>query len=87
MKKEIFHKLNIKIQNAVLISGITETERDKTVIDFLKQYGSINRLLSVIEPSAEFDEDMIIEYNSGTALAALTPLLPHTQCTRTQFLL
>lgn len=83
----MFHKLNIKIPNAVLISGNTETERDKTVIDFLKQYGSINRLLSVIEPSAEFDEDMIIEYNSGTALAAFTPLLPYTQCTRTQFLL
>ena len=76
---EVFGKLGIKIPNAVLIKGATETEKDDKIIDFLKQYGSINRLVAVNEPSSEFDHNLIIEYNSGAAVAAIVPLLPYTQ--------
>lgn len=88
---EVFKKLGIKIPNAILISGLTETERDEEVIDFLKRYDSINRLLSVNEPSSVFDQNLITEYNSETALSTLEPLLPYTllliiECTLTRFL-
>ncbi|KAK0151738.1 Zinc finger CCHC domain-containing protein 12 [Merluccius polli] len=76
---EVFEKLGIKIPNAVLIKGATDTEKDDEIIDFLKQYGPINRLVAVNEPSSEFDHNLIIEYNSGAAVAALAPLLPYTQ--------
>lgn len=88
MKMEVFEKLGIKIPNAVLVTGVTDTERDEELldyterdeelIDFLKQYGSISRLVSVNEPSSVFDQGLVIEYTFGTALTALAPCLPYT---------
>lgn len=73
---EVFENLGIKIPAAVLVKG--DPEDIEEVIDFLKQYGSINRAEAIDESSSEFHQNWIVEYNSGTALAALEPLLPYT---------
>lgn len=67
---------NVKVPNAVIVSGITNTETDDEVFDFLKQYGSFERIIPV--DSAHFDKQVIIEYRYGTAVQALTPILPYT---------
>lgn len=70
---------NVKVPNAVIVSGITDTETDDELFDFLKQYGSIERIIPV-DPShtAHSDKQAIIEYRYGTAVQALASLLPYT---------
>lgn len=53
------------------------TEADDEVIDFLKQYGSISKCERIDEPSSAFHHSIVVEYNSGAALAALRPMLPY----------
>lgn len=48
---DIFEKLGIKIPDAVLVRGITETEKDEEIIDFFRQYGSISRAVVMNEPA------------------------------------
>ncbi|KAM7384236.1 hypothetical protein PAMA_011534 [Pampus argenteus] len=62
-------KENVKIPNAVLVSGITNTEVDEEIFDFLKKYGSISRVIKV--PSTDPELQVIVEYEQGTAVEAL----------------
>lgn len=78
---EVFENLGVKIPDAVLVTGMTETEKDDEVLDFLKQCCSINRTGVVNEPRSEFHQNLIVECSSGTALAALEPLLPYIYIT------
>ncbi|KAL7873598.1 hypothetical protein AOLI_G00126690 [Acnodon oligacanthus] len=55
-------------------------EPDEQVIDFLKEYGKIERMLFVDDPLSEFYKNLIVEYSSSTALESLEPRLPYT-CT------
>lgn len=75
---DMFEKQGIKIQNAGLIKGATKTETDDEVIDFLQQYGSILKSERVIDPDLTFQYALVVEYDSGAALAELRPLLPYT---------
>lgn len=50
--------------------------QDEEILDFLKKCGSINRRLKT-EKIEEFHTNLI-EYNHGTAVQALEPLLPGT---------
>lgn len=59
------------------MSGLTESEKDEQIIDFLKQYGFINRILTVDDTASEFNKNLIVEYNSGAPLETLRPLLPY----------
>ena len=66
---------NVKIPNAVLVSGLTKTEVDNDIFDFLKQYGSISRLINI--PTTDCEPQVIVEFEYGTAVKALeTGLLP-----------
>lgn len=40
----------VKIPNAVLVSGLTNTEVDNEIFDFLKQFDSISRIIKVPTP-------------------------------------
>lgn len=75
---DVVQKHQIKIPNAVIVEGLTGSENDEEVVDFLKQYGSINRIISVDDPSSEFFQQAIIEFNSGSAVEALEPQLPYS---------
>lgn len=73
---DIGQKHNIKIPNAVIVTGIAGNEQDEEIVDFLKQYGSINRIITADDCSSEFFQNLIIEYNTGIAVKTLEPLLP-----------
>lgn len=68
-KMDIIVKENVKIPNAVLVSGITSTEVDEEIFDFLKKYGSISRIVKV--PSTGPEVQVIVEYEQGTAVEVL----------------
>lgn len=51
---DIIQKESVKIPNAVIVSGIAGDQRDVGIEDFLKQYGSIIRVLKVSNLSPEF---------------------------------
>ncbi|KAL0199310.1 hypothetical protein M9458_007850 [Cirrhinus mrigala] len=74
---EVVQTSSVKIPNAVIISGITGTESDEHVYDFLKQYGSIHRIIPVDSSESETDKQVIVEYAYGTAVQSLSSILPH----------
>lgn len=74
---EFVEKLGIKVPNAVIVHGVTGSEKDEEIFDFFKQYGSISRALTIDDQVSEFNKDQIVEYNSGVAVQALGPLLPY----------
>lgn len=55
--------LGVKVPNAIIVRGLTESEKDEEIIDFLKQYGSINKTLTVDDTASEFNKNLIVEYN------------------------
>lgn len=76
---EVIEEKGVKVPNAVLISGLTETEVDEEILDFVKQYGSINRILPLSDPSLESKRSVIVEFNSGLAVQTLQTVLPYVQ--------
>ncbi|KAL3972569.1 DnaJ-like proiein [Sarotherodon galilaeus] len=74
---EFVEKLGIKVPNAVIVRGVTGSEKDEEIFEFLKQYGSISRVLTIDDQVSEFNKDHILEYNSGVAVQTLGPLLPY----------
>ena len=80
---DVVEQKGIKVPNAVIVS-LTDTEKgtekDKDVIiTFLEKYGSVHNFHSIDNPTSEFYENIIVEFDSGTALQALEPLLPYSQ--------
>lgn len=75
---EVFEKLQVVISHAVLVDNFTNTEADEEVLDFLKQYGSISRTLTVDDEDSDFYGYLIVEFGTSNAVAALQPLLPYT---------
>lgn len=73
-------KENVKIPNSVIVSGLTSTDLDEEIADFLKAYGSISRVIKVTDLDPEFSGQVIVEYEHGLAIQALDPDLP---CHRT----
>lgn len=66
----------VKIPNAVLVSGLTNTEFDNEVFEFLKQYGSISRIIKV--PTTDPVTQAIVEFEYGSAVKDLeTTRLPY----------
>lgn len=75
---EIFEKLEIKIPNAVLVDGASELSLRDEVVDFLSQYGDIRQNVIIENTETDFDDRVVIEFKSGSALMELSPLLPYT---------
>lgn len=73
---EIVHAENICIRNAVIISGLTHTERDDEVLKHLSDYGSIERLFRIDEPKTEFHGQIIVEFKNDSAMQLLEQSLP-----------
>ncbi len=69
---------NVVIENAVIISGLTNTEIDEDLTDFLNKYGTIHRHLTIDDPKSPYHGEVIVEYSSCSALVDLKPLLPYT---------
>ncbi|XP_077393810.1 uncharacterized protein LOC144031003 [Festucalex cinctus] len=73
---EIVEAENIKVPNSVIVSGLSYTHIDEEVFDFLKQYGSIRRVIEIDNPESEFYKQAIVEFESGEAVQSLETLLP-----------
>lgn len=71
----------VKIPNAVLVSGLTNTEVDNKIFEFLKQFGSISRIIKVL--TTDPVTQAIVEFEHGSATRALeTSILPYRRpCT------
>ncbi|XP_030607476.1 zinc finger CCHC domain-containing protein 18-like [Archocentrus centrarchus] len=74
---DIVDKENIKIPNSVIIGGFTDADFDEELSDFLNKYGRISRTIKVDDLHSPYPKNAIVEYESGTALIALEPLLPY----------
>ena len=70
---EVVETENVKVLNSVIVSGLTDTDEDQDVTDFLKQHGRIARILRVDEPESPYHKNAIVEYETGDALKALEP--------------
>lgn len=44
----------------------------------MQTYGSVNRAVKIDDSATDFHTNLIVEYNHGTAMQALEPLLPCT---------
>lgn len=75
--EELVDKENVKVPNAVIISGLTNTESDQDVTDFLTKYGRITRTLRIDDPESPHHKSAIVEYDSGRAIETLEPMLPY----------
>lgn len=72
------HTEGICIRNAVIISGLTHTERDEEVMEYLASYGSIERMVHIDDPKTEFHRQLIIEFRHDSAMQSLELSLPCT---------
>ena len=68
---------NIKVPNSVLVSGMSDNEVDEEVIDFLKQYGAIERVVKIDSTDADFQNTAVVEFKSGETMQALESVLPY----------
>lgn len=73
---EIVKRENIKVQNSVIVSGITLSDLDQELEACLKKYGSIKRNLLIDDPESEHHRNAIVEFVCESALSNLEPLLP-----------
>lgn len=73
---EAIRSANIKVPNSVLLSGLSGTDVDEEAIDFLKQYGSIERVVHIDSTDAVFQNTAVVEFKSGEAIEAIESVLP-----------
>lgn len=73
---EVIERENVKVPNSLIVSGITNTERDNDLTEHLSRYGCIGRIVAIDNPESPYHKNVIIEYESGSALKSLEPQLP-----------
>lgn len=73
---EVVETENIKVPNSLIISGLSHTPIDEEIVDYLKQYGSISRIIRIDSPESEFHKQAVFEYESGEAVQNLSAILP-----------
>lgn len=67
---------NVKVPNSLLVSGVTGSDIDNEVFDYLGQYGKIERVIKVTSSEAKFQHTAIVEYSSGGAIEYFKNVLP-----------
>lgn len=75
---EIVDRENIKVPNSVIVSGLTDTESDEDLTDFLNKYGRIARTVRVDDPQSPYHKNVVVEYESGSAVNTLESVLPYS---------
>lgn len=75
---DIVETENVKVANSVIVRGLTDTECDEDLVEFLNKHGHVSRHLRVDDPKSPFHRDVIVEYESCSALVTLEPVLPYT---------
>lgn len=73
---DVIKAKSIKVPNSVLVHGLTGTDVDKELVEFLQEYGSISRVVPVDSSDPDFKNTTIVEFQFGTAIEALQGELP-----------
>lgn len=73
---EIVMQESIKVPDAVVITGLTDTDTDKEIEEYLASFGSVHRIFRI--DTLDYPNHCIVEFKHGTAMQALAPLLPLT---------
>lgn len=66
---DVVRSENVKVNNAVLVSGLTHSEGDNEVFEFLKQFGRVTRLVEV--PSPDKEVEVIVEFQHEATVKEL----------------
>lgn len=67
----------VKLTKSVLVKGDKNTaETDQKLLDCLKKYGPIEKVIPVDDPFSTEYKNLVVEFKDGSAIAALEPLLP-----------
>lgn len=74
---DVIEREGIKVPNAVIVSGLTNTKVDEEIYEFLKQFGSIDRIIKVSDQKSELYGKALVEYASGAAVETLEKDLPY----------
>lgn len=74
----VVHIEGVCVRYAVIISGLTHTEKDEEVLKYLVGYSSIEHIICIDDPKREFHRQFIIEFRHDSAMQSLDPLLPST---------
>lgn len=61
-----------------IVSGLTDTEPDEGLIDFLNKYGRIARIVREDSPQSPYSKNATVEYESRSAVNTLEPVLPYS---------
>ncbi|XP_023806179.1 zinc finger CCHC domain-containing protein 18-like [Oryzias latipes] len=75
---DVVESENVKVSNSVIVRGLTETEMDEELTEFLIKYGRIARTIRIDNPRSQYHKHVIVEYESGSAVCTLSPVLPYT---------
>lgn len=65
---EVIDQENVKIPNSLTVRGITNTEEGDAITEYLSRYGHIDRVIQIDDPDSEYHKNLIIEFESGSAL-------------------
>ncbi|KAL7855880.1 hypothetical protein AOLI_G00194840 [Acnodon oligacanthus] len=65
------------LQTRKKVSGLSDTEVDNEVYDFLKTYGQISRVVKLNTEDPEYENSVIMEFIYGSAIEALQSRLPY----------
>lgn len=72
---------NIKVPYSVIVSGLSGSQVDEEVFDYLKQFLSISRLLEIPQSESEYSKQAIVEYTCGDVVEILQDDSPlHRPC-------
>lgn len=73
---EVIESENVMVPKSLFISGLSQTTADEEIFNYLKQYGSIARVIKVAASGDEPCHQAIVEFVSGTAVEALQEEMP-----------
>ena len=77
---DVIESEHVKVPNSVLVGGLTGSEVDNEVMEYLVQFGSIGRIIKVTSDEQQFKNTAIVEFKSGEPIQFLRDSLP---CKRT----
>ena len=60
---DVIQSENIKVPNSVLVSGLSGTDVDDEVVEFLERYGSVERVVKIDSSDANFKNKAFQSFN------------------------
>lgn len=72
----------VNISHSVMISGVANTSADDEILDFLRSYGPLRRVLPVNDPKSTFYKNLIAEFEEADAFSEVNSLLPYKHKSR-----